>query len=66
MRLTRIIRWAWLLELEPQQLEVILRMLAETELQTARRLLREALREKPRDEELRKTLALLEELEENT
>ena len=62
MRVSRLIRYAWLLELEPAQLEAVVRMLAEAEIAAVRRTLRELLRER-RDERLEAALAELEELE---
>ena len=63
MRVSRLIRYAWLLELEPAQLEAIVRMLAEAEIQALKRAIREMLREN-RDKRLEAALAELEELEE--
>ena len=63
MRVSRVLRYVWLLELEPAQLEAVLSLLAEAEIATAKRMLREMLGEK-QDKRLIQALAELEELEE--
>ena len=63
MRVSRLIRYVWLLELEPAQLEAVVRMLAEAEIQALKRAIREMLRER-QDERLIQTLAEVEEMEE--
>ena len=40
MRVSRLIRYAWLLELEPSQLEAVVRMLAGAEIQALKRAIR--------------------------
>ena len=63
MRVSRVLRYVWLLELEPSQLEAVLRLLADAEIQALKRAIREMLRER-QDERLIQTLAELEEMEE--
>ncbi len=66
MRVTRILTYTWLLELDPVHLEVfLLRMLAKAEIQAAKKTIQEALREDPDNERLRLALAELEEIEES-